>query len=371
MKMLYKNYTLFFLLLSFHPYAQNNFLAEYRKQKVIVKNKIYNGLKTDEIYSSLANENTKMNILPYYRFTYNGKDTLPNINPYRYLELDSTLFFCSFTLKNSVIGYIEKMRNNYSTRFIYEFDSSEIKKRNRIKMITTVEKFSNDLFFVKFENSERGGGILSIVGFIDDDGRLKFVDSGLHLFNTLTDVIISKYGSIDKYFEIIQEEDIKGEMSKKFLKAYKKGGNQKERIESLSNIIANDYDLVSRYVPKDTAKVISLFANEIVTILKLTIDQKKLLKMGLVSTLEQKEGQIFCPKYFGVSGIKFYEINIYPILNSILTKEQFFNYYKQRKLNEWLANKALNSLIDYYFFTQKMTSEECEIKIKSIFNVGK
>jgi hypothetical protein len=89
-------------------------------------------------------------------------------------------------------------------------------------------------------------------------------------------IILLKYGSINKYVELLNQEYKVDTISYKFPKT----------AEDAYSIIKNDYNQYFLCFPKDTVTAALMLANEIATVLKLDFMQKRLLEHRMTSTIQ-------------------------------------------------------------------------------------
>jgi hypothetical protein len=217
------------------------------------------------------------------------------------------------------------------------------------KLVTFINyalKCSSNPFFVSFLEDEKY--FHDIIGFYNN-GTIEYIDNKLNRYLDIQSIIKYRYGCIEKYNELKEDEKIKAELIVKL-----------RNTEYAKSIIRNDYSMWEYHFPKDTLIIYNLFINEMDSIVKLTSEQKQILKYKLIEKHE------FDSKLFCDYNIVFLNKDVTNIIKSVLTKEQFIHYQEQRTMNLWFASQASNTIYLYYNNLEKDSIQKAFRR--SIFN---
>jgi|GEM_PF-2555587 len=279
-------------------------------------------------------------VAPYYQVTYktdiNLSDSLSFLYP------DSTIFFGLIHKNDIATGIVKRLDNSKTGFFVKLIDSlapQNVNDLKKIRMVEYAKKYSNNLFFIKLLLRGNEEGSFSPLGF-QTKNSTQFIDTNLHVYSNLSDLINNRYGSMEKYLELLSDENEISNLTKNFF------SNEKKRIEYCKEILRKDYKTATEYCAGDTEKVIRLFIVEADSLLRLNSYQRIILKSKLFSCLIKKE---HCPKYQGqYDGVFFYGYDISKLLKSVFTRNQYAEYFYKREMLESIAVQAGEFLNDFY-----------------------
>jgi hypothetical protein len=167
---------------------------------------------------------------------------------------------------------------------------------------------------------------------IFSNGKISFIDSDSHIYSDAESIIKHRYGSVEKYLEVREDAKFKEQLKSKI-----------NDIEEAKAIVKKDYIKLLNHFPQDTLGVFNLFIVEMDSAIKLTEEQKILIKQKTISRIRKYR----LNSYTGC-GIPFYGEDISYEIQSVLTKNQYIKYISQRSINSWLATKASNRVYDYF-----------------------
>jgi len=273
-------------------------------------------------------KNTAIIALPvcYLEIT---KQTRSSVYDWNYLVIDTSKAYAIFKNRNEIIGRADRLFFPQYT-IIFNDDDLFNQAAKQIEMIEYALKYSKNPFFICFLKDEIG--FRDVIGYFNK-GTISYVDKDLHRYASTQEIITSRYGSLQKYVELV--DDYK---EKQKLFANLKSDN----IEDLKNILRNDYLQWSLEFPSDTVKILDLFMSEIDCIAILTPQQHLLLKSKIIKTIK---ANFSIP--FSCLRVPFIHSELYYDVRFVLTKNQLSKYLDQRELNSWMAFKAKDTFFGH------------------------
>lgn len=240
------------------------------------------------------------------------------------LLIDSTVGYGVLKDHEKVLAIANK------TSLSYSFLSNEllISQTKHLKLIAYAMKYSANPFFVYFLKDEKYW--FNVIGFFRN-GKISFIDENFHMYSDIKGIIKYRYGSFEKYLELIKDSKSKEQLRSKIAD-----------LKEAKAIVKNDYVHWKNEFPQDTIGVFNLFITEMNSITKLTAEQKALIQIKIIDRIRKYQLKI----YSGF-GIPFYGEDVSYEVKSVLTKNQFNKYLEQRALNLWLVAQASNIVYDY------------------------
>ncbi|MDR1974616.1 MAG: hypothetical protein LBQ31_08090 [Bacteroidales bacterium] len=232
---------------------------------------------------------------------------------------------------------------------LYEYDALKLNERYKIMSLfdSCNKKVYNNVLYSK--------GRMFVGYFFDADMRFEHAVDEYFLV-TLSDddnitlqsfrsgdkysidsLIIFKYGSFEKYIELIKEED---EEKIVWLETPK-------TFEEACFIMKKDYDRYFQCYPDDTATAVAMLIDEVVAVAHITDAQKRLLERNIASALNRSSEWYYYmirSKSMGADEIRIGSLYFYEILKRVLTKSQmdiYLSYYHKQKKIRRSANIGL------------------------------
>ena len=247
--------------------------------------------------------------------------------------IDSTLGYGVIKSQDKVLAVASKISTSYSF-----LDNELIKPQIKfLEMIKFSMQYSDNPFFVYFFNDEKYWN--DVIGFYSD-GNISFIDENFHIYSDIKEIIKSRYGSVEKYLEIVEDTRYKEQLKNKI-----------KNIEEAKAIVKNDYVQWENEFPLDTLEVFNLFITEMDSIVKLSVEQKALIKQKVIDRIRKYQLRTYAR-----CGIPFYNEDITYEVKSILTKNQFEKYLEQRAIKSWLVTEASKNI--YYYLKREIKTPE-------------
>jgi hypothetical protein len=178
------------------------------------------------------------------------------------------------------------------------------------------------------------------LGYIDYDfdllvycenGKLVVEDDQANKYNSLAEFIKAKYGSLEKYAELSEENNAQENIERTM--------PVNNMNEALSVITTYGY-LHSKYFPTDTLGNLNCMLNDIQAATPITSDQEKLLRAKVLQNFEKIKSLGITGEQFAsldhpseTNGYSLMNMNIDPIITSVLTRSQII------KWERWLTVK--------------------------------
>ncbi len=312
--------------------------------------------KDSSIKKTLAKTDSII-IIPYCR--YNGGYIFsPRAdNKYNLLQLDTTFRSIAYYLywSNRALYVIPNAREFSDSGFVQKGDYDS--DYGEIPMVNFGQHYSQNLFNINMLARERLG--IYTFGFIDND-EIKLIGSDFNErrkdfdyseYENICDYLNHKYGSIEKYAEMAQTD---------------------EKIRSLDRLITTMEDckklMRASYrqwevdFPMDTAHILSLFFNEMDSLISLRPSQLIMLKKKIIESIKEPGYTDFPNGEFTLMGG-----DITDIIYSALTREQYSQYQQRAGLLYGLWTRAYNKL-EYFYLPniQTITREEEKKMMKKI-----
>jgi hypothetical protein len=315
--------------------SQSGFEKQDARYKEALEKRILQSAADNSQTKALAGGSSVITIASSYRFRYSSGKSLPDSNAVSLLIPDTFYSYGLFTRAGQLAAYAIKTGTfDFNVHLIDELDSGELKYNPAIRMIQKAATFSKTIFFVNLTNDEFKH---DLIGFIEN-GRLKFVDTALHVYKNIYALVLNKFGSVRKYIELCRtEQAFKDYYSKMVPK------QEDKKVAVCKKIVRSDYQEFIAMNEEDTGKAADLFISEMSSIIDLTALQRQLLKERMLDCLQRS-----CPSFVSAPGVPFLGKNIYSVVMSILTEDQYEKYTAQRRLNWQLAKAAAAYLQDYF-----------------------
>jgi hypothetical protein len=199
---------------------------------------------------------------------------------------------------------------------------------DELKMIEYAQKYDRQPFYVILDDEYYRN-----MAFFKD-GKLCFIDDKMNFFGSFKDLILKRYGCMDKYWEIKRKKKIDSEKISAM------------DISVAKETVRKDYSNWYVYFPQDTLKIVESFLNEMETIIQLKENQRNLIKEKIYNCIKKDDAMPY-------NGIYIYGKDVSLLLFTILTEEQYFTYLRGYSTIDYsTADKCL----EHYYIDEKHLS---------------
>jgi hypothetical protein len=266
----------------------------------------------DSIISKLKYDkhNTDSAIKNAYSFSINSKldDSFKlsyQIYPVKNIVLDLTKFCLR---QDSIIKKVIIFDSINNIIFSYNFISISMFNKNVI--LFPYNKFKN-AERIDFFQLRQFGSTFPEVFFVGlyEEGDYIFYDSNGKVFSSIVNIIISKFGTLEKFIELEIMANVRSDVAKCFSFT-----NYSQALE----ILKTDWKSRSNYLPIDTIGNINLVTKFVKKYCNISEEEIALFEFDLLNELKNPKNSL-CEN----SAFSFYNINFYYTLKKILTGKKF------------------------------------------------
>ncbi len=214
-------------------------------------------------------------------------------------------------------------------------------------MVKFCSKFSKDIFLLSLRKqgfSDFAPSDFAIV-YVSNN-KLKFVDRSLRIYNGLEEYVNHKYGSMEKFREIIMRDSIKSKIYHEM------------NIENCKKFFKKDYKFIIDKFPKDSSTCINLFLNRLDSFTKTSKFQILKIKNELFNDSSYWYSSIFDEDF---------DIKSKRLIKQVLTYKQYSSYEWNLDIYNNLKVYIWNKLRYYYENENLIILDDDDIYFKSLF----
>jgi hypothetical protein len=265
----------------------------------------------------------------------------------RIITIDTLKIDC-IILKNKLPFYFadkfDSSEFDYSNTNEYFSDDKTGQLAKKVALMMFALKYSSTPFYVYFFPDECYSD--DLIGFFKD-GEVFFINTDFHIFTALQEIIEYRYGSVAKYYEMVESDMLKNQFLLKL------------DFATAVNILRRDYITYENSFPKDTTKILSLFFAEIDSLVHLTDTQKNLLVTQITKRLRSMKINL-C----GLNDVCILHEPVNYQIDQVLTIDQYHTYLDKLEFVRWAQNKASLVISRYLLKERKLPLS----KMPSAFN---
>ncbi|MFA4867736.1 MAG: hypothetical protein WC623_06040 [Pedobacter sp.] len=194
-----------------------------------------------------------------------------------------------------------------------------------------------------------------VVCFPINNCSFNFVTVSSSQILSIKEVLKTKYGASDTYFEYREKERIKDHIGKEARKLF------------ADTTLKNNWHFYSSYFPNDTITCLSLLVNDVTNSVKLTLSNKSRLKKEILSTLSNKPPEfsfiadqktLTYYKYYGLKPIiNFMDTDITAALALVLNKEQMKTYKIAAEIS-YMQNTIIENSLSRKFINDNTAKKD-------------
>jgi len=357
MKIGYLFLILFVYSLHYPCLAQNTFEKDLKTCKDDIKGRIVPLLKNETLYNGITPTNISILVIPFCVFR---PDKIKNEDLARFsITIDTSFKMTndSFSMTNELLYWnhilysLPMPRRGWEESNFTSIEYSDwqfMKGRPDITMIDTAQKYSKNCFYLKLLSRDAEGNVP--LAFVDH-GEIHLIDRGLNVYSSIKEFINTKYGCVDKYLEMVKNDENRIRLSKYM------------SVDKAKAILRSDFVLWWDHHREDTLGVLTRFFNQMDSMVHLKAEQRKLLESKINNDITA-----YLPCTCS-SEIVLMGRDLRTLILSVLTDDQYIKYIQGRNDAIWLNGKAVIRLDNYYLLERKIPIEkENEIMNAEIFD---
>jgi hypothetical protein len=355
MRVTYFLLSLFVYVFQYPCLAQKTLERDLKTYQVNIKERIIGVLKKESRLNESDSNKISIEVLPFCIFKPElvGNEDLRRFSIF--IDTSFKMTNDSFTKINELIFWKDTLyaiplprlgRQPFFTNINYP-DWFSIKGIPDIPMIQTAQKYSRLYFYLKLLNRDAEGNVP--LAFLDH-GAIHLIDRDLNIYSSIKDFIEIKYGCVDKYLEMVEDDETRIRLSKNM------SANEAKAI------FRNDFVLWWRHHPTDTLGVLNRFLDQMDSIVKMQSGQRKLLEFKIKNDIGM------FPTCTCSGGIVLFDRYASSLILTVLTDNQYIRYIQGRNDAGYLIARATDRLDTYYIIERKIPIEkENEILNNEVF----